>query len=55
MKHAGESKYNLKKLSKFIEKQEGGVKQYRCDVDIDIPIEDCAVPVLKSILYKNLI
>ena len=55
MKHVGESKYNLKKLSKFIEEQEGGVKQYRCDVGIDIPIKDCAVPVLKSILYKNLI
>ena len=55
VKHIKESKYNIKELYKFIEQQEGGVKQYRCDIDIDIPIEDCAVPVLKSILYKNLI
>lgn len=55
VKHIGESKYNLKKLSKFIEEQEDGVKHYRCDVTIDIPIEECAIPVLKSILYKNLI
>ena len=42
-------------LSKFIEEQEDGVKHYRCDISIDIPINDCAIPVLKSILYKNLI
>jgi hypothetical protein len=55
VKHIKKSKYNLKNLSKFIEEQEDGVKHYRCDISIDIPINDCAIPVLKSILYKNLI
>ena len=55
VKHIRESKYNLKDLSNFIEEQEHGIKHYRCEINIDIPIEECAIPVLKSILYKNLI
>ena len=55
VKHIKKSKYNLKDLSKFIEEQEDGVKHYRCDIGLNIPINDCAIPVLKSILYKNLI
>ncbi len=55
VKHVSDSKYNLKKLSKFIDEQEDGVKHYRCEVGIEFPIEECAIPILKSILYKNLI
>jgi|TARA_B110000908_G_C10243215_1_gene447256 hypothetical protein len=47
--------YNLKELSKFVNKQEYGVKHIRCDLDSNIPIIECVIPVLKSVLYKNLI
>jgi len=47
--------YNLKKLSSFVKDQEMGVKHIRCDLDNKIPIDECVIPVLKSILYKNLI
>jgi hypothetical protein len=47
--------YNLKELSNFVKDQEIGVKHIRCDSADNLPIDECIIPVLKSILYKNLI
>lgn len=55
IKHVSTEEYNIKKLTKFIKVQESGLKHYRCDMTRDLPINDCVIPVLKSILYKNLI
>jgi len=47
--------YDLKKLTTFIKNQEIGLKHYRCDLVRDMPINECVIPILKSVLYKNLI
>jgi hypothetical protein len=47
--------YNLKELSSFVKDQEIGAKHIRCDLADNLPIDECIIPVLKSILYKNLI
>ena len=46
--------YSTYDLSEFIKKQESGIKHYRCDLENDFPVDDCIIPVIKSILYKNL-
>ena len=54
VRHISRVPYNPSDLSVFIEKHESGIKHYRCDLEQDLPIDDCIIPVLKSILYKNL-
>tara|TARA_R110002096_G_scaffold36115_1_gene101255 strand:- start:1537 stop:2202 length:666 start_codon:yes stop_codon:yes gene_type:complete len=54
IKYINSIPYDVSDLSAFIEKHESGIKHYRCDLENDLPIDDCIIPVLKSILYKNL-
>jgi len=55
VKYIDSNPYNISDLSTFIKKNDSGIKHYRCDLGEDIPIDDCIIPVLKSVLYKNLI
>jgi len=55
VKYIDSNPYNISDLSMFIKENESGIKHYRCDLEEDIPIDDCIIPVLKSVLYKNLI
>jgi len=55
IKYIDKKPYSLSELSNFIKENDNGLRHYRCDLTNDIPINDCVIPVIKSILYKNLI
>jgi len=46
---------DLSELSLFIKKNNDGFRHYLCESIDDIPLNDCLIPVIKSVLYKNLI
>jgi len=46
---------DLSELSIFIKENNDGLRHYLCESIDDIPLNDCLIPVIKSVLYKNLI
>jgi len=46
---------DLSELSLFIKENNDGLRHYWCESINDIPLNDCLIPVIKSVLYKNLI
>lgn len=46
---------DLSELSLFIKENNDGLRHYLCESIDDIPLNDCLIPVIKSVLYKNLI